>query len=154
VTGVISGGCACGAVRYTCTERPLAQLICHCRDCQRASGSAFAACLIFPSDRLQFTGRQPKSYSVTSNSGRTMRRLYCAECGSPLGITRPETPLVQFVQAGSLDDPSIFSPTCEVWVSRANSWHPHLTEILKFVEGPPPEAVRDAIAAYFAARAT
>jgi len=154
MTVAIAGGCACGAVRYTCSERPLAQLICHCRDCQRASGSAFAACLIVPTDRLQFNGGKLKAYAVTSASGRTMRRLYCAACGSPVAIARPETPLVQYVHAASLDDPAIFSPTCEVWVSRAKAWHPHLSETLKFAEGPSPEAIRDPIAAYFAARET
>jgi len=83
-----------------------------------------------------------------------MRRLYCAACGSPVVIARPETPLVQYVHAASLDDPAIFSPTCEVWVSRAKAWHPHLSETLKFAEGPLPEAIRDPIAAYFAARET
>lgn len=43
-----SGGCACGAIRYECSGEPLASLNGHCRDCQRASGSAFAAILIAP----------------------------------------------------------------------------------------------------------
>jgi len=152
MTTEIRGGCACGAVRYTCSERPLVQLICHCRDCQRASGSAFAACLIFPTDRLQFHGKALKPHQVKAHSGRTMRRLYCADCGSPVAIDRPETPLVQFVHAASLDDPAIFAPICEVWVSRAQAWHPHLAQTLKFDEGPAPELIRDPIAAYFAAR--
>lgn len=152
MTEAITGGCACGAVRYTCSERPLAQLICHCRDCQRASGSAFAACLIFPADRLQFDGGRLKAHTVKAASGRTMRRLYCPECGSPVAIARPETPLVQFVHAASLDHPAMFSPTCEAWVSRAAAWHPHLAETLKFQEAPSAEAVRDPIAAYFSAR--
>ena len=152
MTTEIHGGCACGASRYTCSERPLVQLICHCRDCQRASGSAFAACLVFPTDRLQFHGKALKSYQVRAHSGRTMRRLFCAECGSPVAIARPETPLVRFVHAASLDDPALFAPVCEVWLSRAKAWHPQLAQTLKFEEGPAPEVVRDPIAAYFAAR--
>src|SRR5262245_21245156 len=128
MTETITGGCACGAVRYRGSEQPLVQLICHCRDCQRASGSAFAAVLVFPTDRLQFEGGELRAYVVTSAAGRKMRRLYCPECGSPVAIDRPETPLIQFVHAATLDDPAIFSPTCEVWVSRAKAWHPHLTE--------------------------
>lgn len=81
-----------------------------------------------------------------------MRRLFCAACGSPVAIARPETPLVQFVQAASLDDPALFAPTCEVWLSRAKAWHPHLAQTLKFEEGPAPELIRAPIAAYFAAR--
>ena len=43
-----SGGCACGAIRYECSAEPLLPLNCHCRDCQRASGSAYAAVLAVP----------------------------------------------------------------------------------------------------------
>ena len=148
----LAGGCACGSVRYTCSAPALVQLICHCRDCQRASGSAFAACLVVPTDRLQLDGAALKAHTLESALGRTMRRLFCGTCGSPVAIVRPETPLVRFVHASSLDDPSVFSPTCEVWVSRASAWHPHLDSTVKFQEGPSPETVGAPIAAYFAAR--
>ena len=147
-----SGGCACGKVRYECSEEPLVQLICHCHDCQRASGSAFAAALIVPTDRLKFTATEPKYYSVTAASGRTMQRGFCSECGSPVSIRRPEMPLVEFLQAASLDDTSTFAPTCEVWISRADSWHPLHPSTEKFDEGPSAEAVRAPIAAYFSSR--
>lgn len=152
MTETLVGGCACGKVRYRCSERPLAQVICHCRDCQRASGNAFAALLIVPRDRLTFEGAELKEHSVVANSGRTMRRRFCGECGSPVSIFRPETPLIEFLQAASLDDPSIFLPTCEVWVSRASPWHPHLPDTQKFDEGPSADAVRAPIEAYFAGR--
>jgi hypothetical protein len=148
----LTGGCACGRVRYECSERPLAQLICHCRDCQRASGSESGAALIVPSDRLTFTGAEPKYYEVKAESGRTMRRGFCTECGSPVSIRRPETPLVEFLHAASLDDPSRFAPSCEVWVSRAYPWHHLHRDTLKFDQGPSEEAVRIPIAAYFAGR--
>ncbi len=152
MTDTITGGCACGAVRYACSERPLAQLICHCRDCQRASGSAFAASLVFPTDRITFNDGELKAYSVTSAAGRSMQRLFCPACGSPVAVARPETPAIRFVQAASLDDPSVFSPSCEVWLSRAAPWHPQLADTLKCDEAPAPEAVAEPIAAYFAAR--
>ncbi len=53
--------------------------------------------------------------------------------------------------AASLDAPAIFSPTCEAWISRAQAWHPRLTETPKFDESPLPEVVKDPIAAHFAA---
>src|ERR1019366_6824023 len=80
----LTGGCACGKLRYECDEKPIVQLICHCRDCQRASGSAFAAVLFVPSDRLTFKRAEPKYHSVKAESGRTMQRGFCGECGSPL----------------------------------------------------------------------
>ncbi len=67
-------------------------------------------------------------------------------------VARPETPYVQFVQAASLDDPAIFTPTLEVWISQAQAWHPYLADTLKFDESPPPEMLKDLIEACFTAR--
>lgn len=152
MTTKFTGGCACGKVRYECREKPLAQLICHCRDCQRASGSAFAAVVVVPSDRLTFSGDALKYYEVKANSGRTMRRGFCGECGSPVSIRRPETPMVEFLQAASLDDPSGFAPSAEVFVSSAYPWHHLHPDTLKFDGAPSEAVVRAPIAAYFASR--
>jgi hypothetical protein len=59
-----TGGCACGAIRYNCSEKPVAQLICHCRDCQRASGSATAASVLVASDRITFEGAEQQYHTV------------------------------------------------------------------------------------------
>jgi hypothetical protein len=80
----MSGGCACGKVRYECREKPMVQLICHCRDCQQASGSAYAAVLFVPSDRLQFTRTEPKYHEVEAATGRRIQRGFCGDCGSPV----------------------------------------------------------------------
>src|ERR1019366_9874449 len=152
MTETLTGGCACGKLRYECDEKPIVQLICHCRDCQRASGSAFAAVLFVPSDRLTFKRAEPKYHSVKAESGRTMQRGFCGECGSPLLIYRPETPIVTLLQVASLDDPSVFTPSFEVWVSKADPWHPLHPDTVKFDEGPSVEAVRSPIAEYFASR--
>jgi hypothetical protein len=108
--------------------------------------------LAVPSDRIKFSGSELKYHTVKADSGRTMQRGFCSECGSPVSIRRPETPLVEFLQAGSLDDPSKFHPSCEVWVSRADAWHPLDAGIQKFDQNPAAEAVRAPIAAYFEAR--
>jgi hypothetical protein len=152
MTQKLTGGCACGSIRYECSEEPLLQLICHCRDCQHASGSAYAAVLLVPSDRLKFTGAEPKYHAVKADSGRTMRRGFCGECGSPVSARRPETPLIEFLCAASLDDPSKFSPSCEVWVSRADPWHHLHPHTQKFEQGLS-AAARAPVEAYFAARA-
>ena len=146
------GGCACRKVRYECSEKPIVQLICHCRDCQRASGSAFAAVMFVPTDRLTFTGAQMRYYDVKGASGRTLRRQFCGECGSPVCVRWPDQPRVQLLHVASLDDPSSFMPTSELWVSRADAWHPFLPSTVKFEEGPSEEVVRKPLAAYFAAR--
>jgi DNA-directed RNA polymerase subunit RPC12/RpoP len=80
-------------------------------DCQRASGNAFAAVGIVANDRVTLKGETLKYSSVKAESGRTMQRGFCSECGSPIFIKRPETPLVQFIQAASYADRE-HSPQC------------------------------------------
>jgi hypothetical protein len=152
MTATLTGGCSCGKVRYECNEKPIVQLICHCRDCQQSSGSAYAAVLFVPSDRLRFTKAEPKYHEVKTATDRRLQRGFCGECGSPVLGRWPDNPLYQIIQASSLDDPSIFAPSAEVWVSRAHSWHSLHPNTVKFDQGPSADAVRRPIQAYFAAR--
>ena len=82
-------------------------LNCHCRDYQRASGSAFAAVLIVPASPFSLTKGTPIYYAVTADSGNTMSRGFCRECGSPVVITHRRItpgPEVMVVYAASFDD--------------------------------------------------
>ena len=56
MTQKLSGGCACGAIHYDCNADPLIMFNCHCRDCQRASGSAYAAIVVVPKAAVQMRG--------------------------------------------------------------------------------------------------
>src|SRR5262245_25630070 len=120
---VLSGGCACGDIRYECTEPPIVELLCHCRDCQRASGAASAAMMFVAGDRFAFVSGEPAYHEVTGGSGRQVRRCFCRRCGSPVSAYWPEDRSLQLIQVGSLDDPSAFKPDHELWMSRAHPWH-------------------------------
>jgi hypothetical protein len=118
----LSGGCACGAVRYACTAEPMFALNCHCRDCQRETGSAYAPILAVPSAAFAVTHGSPGYFDVTADSGYVTRRAFCARCGSALfGEPGSRTDMVT-IRAGSLDDPSIFRPTQNVFVASAQPW--------------------------------
>ena len=78
-----TGGCACGQVRYELTAAPARMLNCHCRDCQRASGSAFAAILIVPADGLRLSG-ELRYHAATSERDTRIERGFCPTCGSPI----------------------------------------------------------------------
>lgn len=149
---LLSGGCACQSIRYECTEEPIVQLICHCRDCQRASGSAFAAVMMVAADKFQFLKEEPAYHEVIGGSGRRLRRGFCAKCGTPVTGHWPEMAAVQLIQVGSLDDPSCFEPQTELWLSSGYSWHSVNPSTLKF-EGMPITGVKDRLDAYFASRA-
>ena len=151
MTVAMTGGCACGEIRYECSDAPIVQLICHCRDCQRASGAASAPIMFVPADRFSFLKAQPSHYEITGGSGRQIRRCFCGKCGSPVTAHWPENTLVQLIQVSSLDDPSVFRPTMELWLSRGHAWHSLNSDTEKF-DGPP-SGVKAAIEAYFAGRA-
>src|SRR5258708_6309314 len=117
-----SGGCACGAIRYKFEGEPLFAVNCHCRDCQRETGSAFAAVLGIPSAGFEVTKGNPKHYETRADSGNLTSRVFCGNCGSPLfGQPKGHADMVT-IRAGSLDDPSIFRPVQDIYVSSAQPW--------------------------------
>lgn len=128
-----AGGCACGAIRYECAAAPVFSWICHCRDCQRASGSAFCPVLYVPKSALNISG-ESTYHEVKAESGNWVKRGFCPECGSPLFIQAELVPYLQGLWAASLDEPSQFQPSVQVWSGSAQPWaglFPHLPSIVK-----------------------
>lgn len=133
-----SGQCACGEIRYRVTARPGFSWICHCRDCQRASGSANCSILYAPRSAVSVEGL-PRYHTVRAESGNAVSRGFCANCGSPMFIVADLVPELFGVWASSLDEPAGFSPVVQVWCASAQSWgtlHPTLPRIAK---APNPE---------------
>jgi hypothetical protein len=128
------GGCACGAVRYECRSEPLMAFNCHCRDCQRASGSAYASAILVPVDAFSFSRGAPKYHVGTAESGGSVGRGFCAECGSPVAATQAGNPIV-IIYASSLDDPSWHRPTLDIFTSSAQPWDHLNPELPKFRRG-------------------
>ena len=77
----ITGGCLCGRVRYTVTGEPAFSGLCHCRNCQRYTGSAFEALIAFPAASISVQG-ELKTYDDTGDSGQPVHRRFCPNCGS------------------------------------------------------------------------
>lgn len=116
-----TGGCACGAVRYQCNVEPVMAINCHCRDCQRGSGSAYASGIFVPADSVTFTKGTPKYYRSVADSGQGVGRGFCAECGSPIAATQDAFPVL-ILYAASLDDPSWHRPTMHIFTASAQPW--------------------------------
>ena len=106
----LSGGCACGAIRYECDADPVIMMNCHCRDCQKASGSAYAAIVVVPKGAVQIRG-EPRYHKVVAQSGKATQRGFCPNCGSQIILMSERRPDALGLQAGSLDDPSTYQPT-------------------------------------------
>ncbi|HEY9830063.1 MAG TPA: GFA family protein [Stenomitos sp.] len=134
-----TGGCLCGAVRYECSAQPVSMGICHCRDCQRATGSAFAAGMLVPQNAVTITGNVAY-YDVTGDSGSLVSRGFCPICGSRL-FSKPPIPELMGIMAGSLDDPSWFNPQAEIYVASAQPWDYLNPDLPKFAKLPPPNNI-------------
>ncbi len=118
----LSGGCLCGAVRYETDAAPLTTAICHCRNCQKQSGSALSVVVGFPMGALRTSGDTLTAFKDMGDSGKPVLRYFCNRCGSPL-ITRAEfSPEVEFIKAGSLDDPSWLKPEVSFWNDHKQDW--------------------------------
>ena len=130
-----TGGCACGAIRYKCSAEPIAMFNCHCRDCQRVTGSAFSPVVYLPAKGFKITKGTPRYYSTSSEMVGENKRGYCAECGSRLfGGATDEG---QGVLASSLDDPSLFKPQTDIWTCDAQPWDPLDSSLPQFEKYPP-----------------
>lgn len=131
-----TGGCVCGAVRYECSADAIFMGNCHCRDCQRASGGAYEPAIGLPAAALKITG-ELKFYAVTADSGNTVSRGFCPECGARMLGKSSGVPDLAIIMASSLDDPTVFEPAMDVYVSSAQSWDQMNPALPKFPKMPP-----------------
>ena len=77
----ITGGCLCGKIHYSADAEPTFVGLCHCHDCQKFTGSAFAAVIGLPKSAVTVTGAL-KGFTKRGDSGKPIRRLFCPECGA------------------------------------------------------------------------
>ena len=109
--------CACCTIRYECSADAPQSFNCHCRDCQRATGSAYTSFLVVPTENAEIGPRRTEI--SFGQSGHTTNRGFCAECGSPVLAKITEVPTIMVILAASLDDPSWHRPTPD---SSAQPW--------------------------------
>lgn len=131
----ITGGCLCGAVRYTIAAQPVLEAVCHCRNCQKQAGSAFSVLFGVPKDSVART-RTLTVYHDTGDSGAAVYRQFCGTCGSPVITEVPGLPDMIFIKAGTLDDPSWLKPTVQFYCSRAHPWLPLAPDTLNLATVP------------------
>jgi len=117
----IEGGCLCGRVRYSADAEPIFAGVCHCTDCQKFSGSAFATVVGIPATALQLTGAV-KTFTKIGDSGKAIHRRFCPECGSGVIDEADALPGVAMVNAGTCDDRSWVKPESQIYCDSAQSW--------------------------------
>lgn len=117
-----TGGCLCGAIRYEAGGEPLFALMCHCRDCQQASGSGYVAAVRMPSAAFRITKGTPKTYIAKSDAGNEISRVFCGDCGAPLYVQVSTRPDMVGIRVSSFDDPSFFKPEANIFTKSAQPW--------------------------------
>jgi hypothetical protein len=137
---VRKGGCLCGRVRYESTGKPLFSLLCHCRDCQHQSGSAYVAAMRVPAAGFRITKGEPRLYVSASDARNQVTRAFCPECGCPLFIRVSSRPDIVGLRVGSLDDPGEFRPEADIFVKSAQPWDYMNPELPKHQSYPPGQA--------------
>jgi hypothetical protein len=135
MTAPFTGGCMCGAIRYECSAEPLATGNCHCRDCQRSSGSAFVPGLFVLQEAVKITG-EVKYYDMKADSGHTISRGFCPNCRAPLFGISTSLPGVIGIRAGSLDNPSWHRPAMDFYTVSAQPWDSMNPDLPKFPKLP------------------
>jgi hypothetical protein len=115
------GGCVCGQVTYSGTAEPIFAGICHCTNCQKATGTAFGSVVAAPNDAIQFSGKTTQ-YDGVGDSGQAKHRIFCPVCGSGVAMTADVMPGVTMILVGTLDDPSWVQPQMQIFCDSARPW--------------------------------
>ena len=115
------GGCLCGFVRYRMTTKPLFVHCCHCRWCQRQTGSSFALNALIEPDRVQLLQGEVEVTDTPSESGKGQNVARCPKCRIALWSKHTETP-VHFVHVGTLDAPDRLPPDVHVHTASKQPW--------------------------------
>ena len=121
------GGCLCGQFSYSFDRSAVVSGIhCHCRDCQKSTGSGKTTIAFVPKQALSTEG-ELKYFTVTGTDGAVVERGFCDKCGSPVfshivGID--EMKEMTFIKAGSLEDASWLKIDVNIWESSAHPWSP------------------------------
>ena len=100
------GHCLCGSVQYEFDETQAAmKLHCHCKDCQRVTGSGKATVIMFPQDAVNIEGEY-KTFASRGFDGSHVNRGFCPTCGSQMFTFVDEIPGQMFIKAGGMEDTS------------------------------------------------
>ena len=118
------GGCTCGAVRYRMTSAPLFVHCCHCRWCQRETGSAFVINALIESDRVEVTHGAVELVNTPSESGEGQKIFRCPQCWVALwsNYATAVGDKIGFVRAGTLDDPDGVAPSIHIFTRSKVPW--------------------------------
>lgn len=113
--------CRCGQLQVACVGEPVRVSVCHCLDCQKRSGSSFAAQARWPDERVTITGDYCE-WVKAGDSGSTATFRFCPECGATVCYDNDSMPGVTAVAVGAFADPTFPPPSHSVYEERKHGW--------------------------------
>lgn len=140
----LSGNCLCGAVAYTCSEEPSLAAHCACIDCRKSSGTSHGTHVPVSQGSVIFSGAAA-SFANPADSGNTVTRYFCGNCGCAIYSTNSAMPNMVFLRASSLEDPDAVEPSMYVYKSRAPKWAAIGEGLVTFEEMPPQQSPQEVI---------
>ena len=118
----LEGGCVCATVRYRLTSTPMFTHCCHCRDCQRQTGSAFVLNALIEADRVTLISGDVEGVGAPTASGRPHLIYRCPSCGTALWSVYGGIDKLRFVRVGTLDDPAALTPDVHIYTRSKLPW--------------------------------
>lgn len=131
-----SGRCQCGAVHYTISAPPLRMAQCHCKDCQRITGTGHASNAFFKEEDVDIEG-DASEYEAAADSGNRIRFAFCPTCGSRLWKRSSGRPGIINMAVGGMDDNTWFQPAAVLYQRNAPEWDLTDPEVPHFDAMPP-----------------
>lgn len=119
----MEGGCTCRKVRYRLEGRPMIVHACHCRWCQRETGSVHALNALYEAERVVHTAEEPEIVDTPSASGKGQRIARCRHCKVAVWSNYAGSgPAARFVRVGTLDQPDQCPPDVHIFTASKQPW--------------------------------
>ncbi len=118
----MEGGCSCGAVRYRLKTSPMITHCCHCSDCQKQTGGAFAINALIETANIEMLSGEPVVIDMPSPSGRGHEIHRCAKCEVALWSDYGRRPYLRFVRVSTLDEQHAITPDVHIFVKSKVPW--------------------------------
>jgi hypothetical protein len=118
----LEGGCACSAVRYRLTDKPMFVHCCHCLDCQRQTGSAFVLNALIEAGKAEVLTGAPAPWRMPTDSGKPHDIYRCPQCQTALWSEYGGRSQIRFVRIGTLDNPAALRPDVHIYTRSKQPW--------------------------------
>ena len=122
MSDMFDGGCACGTLRYRMLSRPMFVHCCHCKDCQRQTGTAFVLNALVEADRFELLSGDPQAFVMPTDSGKPHRVFRCADCATAVWSEYGGLEKLRFVRVGTVDEPAALPPDVHIYTRSKLPW--------------------------------